>query len=485
MRFLLAFLILVAPVFPARAELPSNQPSCDSFRRANMGCSAEANAERIRMGCEAREREAASPNETEAMRKGRFERCLAQQASRLTTGCTFCQANFPARPTPAPGQPPGSPNPPPKAPEKPGERPESGSPRPRDPSTCEGSDSCLRDAERQNREAAARARQTREDLQRGRRELAENRFSTITAAADLLDAWQRKLEARPNAQEQARFQHDRKLYLRALDDPGFTRRDASTAYDQVVREELVNIVEMRELENSYERESDRSMVREGEFQGVAERAGSRAQALGFAGQRIESNRAILQAPAVLGGLPKSDAVNRSTIVESRGSDAPAASASRKISSAESRKAGGASGSPGGKFSDSAVYRAPSSSSPGLRDLLRRRLKGEAGSPGTGGSKLTTNAGASGRRALGEASEHSAADLAAELIASAESGGRPDVPFSGIEISAEETERQRRALMIEAGMHETLGSTGLLGADSASLFERVRHAHHGCLARGCL
>lgn len=480
MRLLLALLVLATPVIPARAEFPSNQLTCDSFRRVYSGCSADANAGQIQAGCEMREREVASPHETEAMRKSRFERCLAQQATRVTTGCSFCQTNFPSRPADQSSAPP-------KAPGGPGEnereKPAPGSTRPRDPSTCEGSESCLRDAERQNRDAAARARLSREDLQRGSRETTQNRNSTIAAAADLLDAWQRNLEARPNAQEQARFQHDRKLYLRALDDLGFTRRDASAAYDRVVREELVNIVEMRELDKSYRQESERSSVREAEFQGLAEKSGSRAQALGFGSKRIESNRALLLAPSMDGTLPKSDAVNRSTIAEAQRSETPAASASQKISSSESGKTG-SRGSPGGKFTDKTSFRAPSSSSGGLRDLLRRRLKGEAGATGASGLK-SANAGASGRGARGEASEQSAADLAAELIASAETELKPGAAFSGIEISAEETERQRRSLMSEAGMDETQGSTGLLGAESGTLFDRVRHAHRGCLARGCL
>lgn len=491
LRVLLAmFLFLPAEAFAGESL---NQTKCDNVRTMNANCESDKMADVIERTCRDINE---SPNDNAETVKARVDACAGKALARATTSCNTCRINFPP-------QPPVPKNKPVTAKEKgsdPADKGRLGRPR-TDPAQCQSSESCLKTAAQDHREAAQRARLTKDAFEDGAQDNRVAKKSTISAATKLLQAWESNLiKSKAGAQEQSRLQHDNRLLILAQRDPGISRKDAASAYDPGMRDLLKQLVEIRESEREFEEEAKESARRELEFSGVADKAEERAKSLGFQWEKEPAARAnhSYTADANLPVLaPSSQMVNRSTIaVASKGRE-EGGTASRKISarSPSSLKAQGKEES-----SSAAKGKADAASErrlrPGnrlsprmsLRDYYRKRMQ-EGKRGGVDKDALDEKAfsrdleqaagGAGASRGQGNT-------LAADVLAGLMHKGEESSPW--ISIGAEETDRRRRALMEEAGIEEEGGdfyASGMLGIDSPSLFDRVRQAHLACQARQCI
>lgn len=400
--------------------------------------------------------------------------CVRVRVGTAAEICAECARLVALQPQPGPGPRPGPQTRPDKQdkPEEPRERP--------DTAECH-SESCLRRAAREQREAEALARQRRIGMERAAREAQKNKSSTITTAADFLDQWGQSLARNPKAspQEQSQYQNDRRLFERAVSGQPFTPADAQGAQSAFVRDALDLYAETEAQESHYQREGEKSAKSETEFRQLAQRTETRAGTLGQAtGGRAPAADYPLSngAPAPAGGKTSAP-LGQSTIAVTNGGSAAGETRARKT---EAFLPAAGAGKGDKSVSQNAGGR-PGASGPGLRDLLKRRLaeKGKASQPGgavTGGARDLERRG----KALWSEGEPPVADFAADMLAEAEQGKAPDYA-----IGAEETSRQLQRMMADAGLEDGQGGTGLLGVDTANLFERVRHAHRSCQARDCV
>lgn len=462
--------LLFLLVLPAAALAAPTERHCSNTRSAMGRCEPDGMAAAIEKICQARP---ASPNDTEETRRESVKACASFLVTTTTQTCRDCDRLFPASNTTPPAPPPET------KPNTTTQR-ENPSQKPLHPEDCRNSESCLQSAAEQQRLAAEEARRRRLEKLQAERETKETRQSTISSVNKLLDNWQRNLQGQPpDAQAQARYQDDRRLYQRAVSEPEFSQRDAASAYDPAVREDLSLIVDARDAERGFRQESVEAAQAEQAFLQVARQADARARGLGPAAARNPANSAAYEVPAGASPPVKGRSTGGSTIaVTGSGPTGPEGEGGRLAG-----KRAGAGDGPGLEKAGSAASlrsRSAGGNSPSLRELLRRRLaagdaKGRDGiASGGNGASAGLTRGDSLAPDSGNGS--SSASLAAELVAARQ---------AEFAIGAEETARQRQAMMREAGIDPSLEATGLLGVETASLFERVRQAHRSCQARDCV
>lgn len=430
-----------------------------------------------------------SPDDARKFLERQRAECVEARLTPGNASCARCRDLRAAAGQPAPGtQPvPGTgprPDTPPPSKDKP-DQPDPSAQRP-DRDDCNSRD-CLQRAAQEQREAEALARQRKLEMDRALRETQRNKNSTITTAADFLDQWGQAIARNPKAtpQEQAQYQSDRRLFERAISGQPFTAQEAQAAQSPFVRDALERYGESGAQEVEYQRESEKSAKSEAAMKQLAQRTETRAGNLGqVQGSRAPAtyypqNNGAPAAPA--GKRPAAPGAQSTIAVVARdslpgdgrpgGVDAPGARAGGKSPGGDSGVAAGAG----------AQQSAGGRAGPGLRELLKRRL-GEKGGRGGRAGEAGVLAGRDLERrgsGLWAEGEPAVSGFAAEVLAEAE---RKPPDFT---IGAEETSRQLQQMITEAGIGEGQGGSGLLGMDSATLFERVRHAHRSCQARDCV
>jgi len=397
-------------------------------------------------------------------------------------GCKEVAARAAAQPAPSPESRPASvPARPPGSTASPAK--ETASDRdapPRKTAECGGAESCQRQSVEEQRQALAAARERRREYYRSMRAARESRTSTITSAATILDNWKQAIDRNPQATpaQKARYESDLKIFQQAqasLDNPkaSFTEEEAKKISDPGLREDLSLFAEADQLDRSLEQEDQRLKADEEKYEALAHQSENRAGALnhiagqGFAEQASANSQATISAPAasLAGGLRVEEAGGASLYLE-----AGLNSKKNRGKISFSAPAAG-TGEPGA--------RAPSHSQT-LRNALRKRLQADGESDVKGrdkdafeGDAFNKGLNKGGVSLAGEKPEK--AHMAQELLSEARFWNKGAISSSAADVQA----------TIEGFEREIASVTGLLGMETASLFDRVRAAHRSCVARDCV
>lgn len=420
------------------------------------------------------------------------ENCVNDYMKVAKEGCD-CVKRFPNATRPIQAEPEPKPEPgrtePVARPSRPARPSDEPTAPPLDTSHCQGSESCLSDAARRQREAEELARQRQKDMERYGKDSQRTKNSSITSAADFMDLWERAIAANPRASQSeiARYQNDRRLVERAITDPAFSRQDAQAATVRGLRGDLELFADNGEAEKYYQKEADKAADDQKKLAVLAKETESRVRNLGRAsGARAPAaaTQALPEPATNFTSAAKPEGGNRSTIAVTRREELPPGGGP------EDREPGGGGKGPGADASAVSAaggFRAGAGGGhkgPSLRDMLKQRLSDKGGRDrdaldGKSFGNGLERAG-SGLRGAGNGN----AGVAAEVLAGAERGqlGGNGQAFG---IGAEETSQQMRRMLREAGIEGDQERTGLLGMDTVSLFERVRQAHRSCEVQGCV
>jgi len=376
----------------------------------------------------------------------------------------------------------------------------------RDPSTitggggssCDSSEQCLREASDADRAAEADARARKEENLRGMRGSRDNEVSTVSGAADFLNTWKRQIDGNPaaaTADTRAKFLSDQRLVqqAQAAFPPGgaaghgsFTADDALRANDDGIMRELSMTVESSAQVKDFSKEAKKAKAEEDKFHALAQETDRRVQAL-----QVVPGSPSFGGPTAP-GIAASSIATSPAESESKSADSPLALTAKEVLAPEKSTAkpmAASAGIDGGLSGKSAAVTTPlaNGTSSELRDRLRKRLadRGDAGGTadthdahdaldGTSFGQQGSLVQAPGIRVPASVAVPAGKSIAEEVMADFSSQREKRFTMRSSEVDAE-----LRRLTQQAS------EAGLLGLESASLFDRVRQAHRSCLQRDCV
>ncbi len=402
---------------------------------------------------------------------GDVEKCVEDKKivenTKRSLTCVSCFINPPAPVSPALPKP-AAPNDAPSTPERPPELAKEKPPE--NDSTISGgcaAQECLGKAADTQNQAGERAEKEAKNFDRLGSGTEDVQESTISSSNEILDRWQKDLARRPNASEQefTHFRQDQQLVNQAEASrerkPGsFTVQNAENAYDPGIRGALTTFAEAAELKEDSAKAENYFLEEAAQFRGLARQSGARALSL----QSGRENAAVAAR-----GIASLD--SKSLVARAAGTDLDAGEGAAALTAGEPGPTAGGdklvlASSVGNGASRDAKLRA-------LRDSLQRKVgsEGEKANPEALGDSFQKGLGLP--QFMTSADVPEAGSLTGDLIAEARAaGGSSSRAHSGLQD------------LFEGASLGSLGS-GLLGVETADLFQRVRKAHESCVLRECV
>jgi hypothetical protein len=266
--------------------------------------------------------------------------------------------------------------------------------------------------------------------------------------------------------------------------PSFTTDDASRTTDPAIRDQLTVYAEGREVEHSFEKESKRLQIEEDKFRALSQQS-----------MRLGENIGSLAPPSDAGatdGKPRSGMQRGPAGAEAKLLDANVENQESQSAVTNSKDDPNSKDSTSKKISGAAPGSdIAASQTTSLRALLKKRMnkdKNEAE------DKLDKKI---DREALEGATFGKGLNPPPGFLRAG--GGKEGKPFfaddvlaaagareNAFSMRAEDSSAELTKLIQSAGWEaHDQAQAGLLGIDTASLFDRIRQAHRACLARDCV